>query len=289
MNAINKIISFIIFKFNKKVNIFKIFILDLKAKKYKNKIIKNPSDKIKQQLNNSLSIPVIIINYNQLFYLKKLISFFKINGNEKIIIIDNKSTYQPLLDYYKTIENDVEILMQNENHGHLVFWKNKEIYNRFSDGFFIITDSDIVPNNNLEANYINEMLTYLYKYKDKTKVGFSLKIDDIPDYYSLKENVINWESKFWENEIEKDVFEADIDTTFALYWPKTNRLVNLLYPSFFNAIRLGGKFTAQHGGWYLDHNNLSEEQVFYYKTANTSNSWKIDNEGKLDGNFKNDY
>ena len=276
-------------KILKKKKKFLFFYIDLTQ--YFNKLIvlKYPNKLIKSQLKDTSTIPIIIINFNQLFYLKQLISFLEQKKTKNIIIIDNNSSYPPLLDYYNEIKNRVTIHRLNENLGHLVLWKKRELFKKYTKGFFVLTDADIVPNSNLKEDYLNGLLKMLLKHKTKSKVGLALKIDDIPNTFILKENVINWETKFWISEIEKNVFDAEIDTTFALYWPKTDRLINYLYPSFFNALRIGGDYTATHGGWYVDHNNLTEEQKFYFKTANNSNSWKIDNEGNLDGDFKNDY
>lgn len=276
-------------KILKKKKKFLFFYIDLTQ--YFNKLIalKYPNKLIKSQLKDTSTIPIIIINFNQLFYLKQLISFLEQKKTKNIIIIDNNSSYPPLLDYYNEINNRVTIHRLNENLGHLVLWKKRELFKKYTKGFFVLTDADIVPNSNLKEDYLNGLLKMLLKHKTKSKVGLALKIDDIPNTFILKENVINWETKFWISEIEKNVFDAEIDTTFALYWPKTDRLINYLYPSFFNALRIGGEYIATHGGWYIDHNNLTEEQKFYFKTANNSNSWKIDNEGNLDGDFKNDY
>lgn len=276
-------------KILKKKKKFLFFYIDLTQ--YFNKLmaLKHPNKLIKSQLKDTSTIPIIIINFNQLFYLKQLISFLEQKKAKNIIIIDNNSSYPPLLDYYKEINNRVTIHRLNENLGHLVLWKKRELFKKYTKGFFVLTDADIVPNSNLKEDYLNGLLKMLLKHKTKSKVGLALKIDDIPNTFILKENVINWETKFWISEIEKNVFDAEIDTTFALYWPKTDRLINYLYPSFFNALRVGGEYIATHGGWYIDHNNLTEEQKFYFKTANNSNSWKIDNEGNLDGDFKNDY
>src|SRR5690606_28311900 len=110
-------------------------------------------------------------------------------------------------------------------------------------------------------------------YRVVSKVGPALRIDDIPDFYKHKKQVIDWEKQFWQHALEPEVYEAAIDTTFALYKPGYPRFHDL-HGDFFKALRLGGKYTVRHGGWYVDNDNLTEEQVYYAKTANESNSWK---------------
>ena len=259
--------------------------------KSKLKTIKNPSNLIKNQIFKPNSIPVIIINFNQLFYLVQLIDFLLLKKTENIIIVDNCSTYLPLLNYYKKISNNknITIEIQNENLGHLVFWRNRALYKKYSDGFFVITDADIVPNINLYDDYLKIMLDILIKNHQFTKVGFALNIDNIPEYYTLKQKVLNWESQYWNLEIEKNCYNADIDTTFALYWPNVDRIVKNTHPYFFKAIRMGGDFTALHGGWYLNNENMTDEQLFYLNTSNSSNSWKMDTNGKIKGDYTDIY
>jgi hypothetical protein len=105
-----------------------------------------------------------------------------------------------------------------------------------------------------------------------TKVGFSLLIDDLLDTNPNKKKVIAWESKYWNVKTKDGDFIADIDTTFALYKP-----LKFWNPSlFYKAIRLNKPFLARHGGWYIDIENPTEEELFYTKTANSSSSWLSD-------------
>ena len=68
-------------------------------------------------------------------------------------------------------------------------------------------------------DFIEKFILLLQKYPKALKAGFSICIDDLPDHYKLKEKVIEWESVFWKEEIEPNIFKALIDTTFAVYKP----------------------------------------------------------------------
>lgn len=222
-------------------------------------------------------IPVIIINFNQLFYLKQLLDFLIERKFENIVIIDNGSSYKPLLEYYETINNRVIIERRTDNLGHLVFFKDTKRYKKYRRGFYILTDPDIVPNPLLPDNFVRKMIRKMMKhFLIANKVGFALDIKDIPDYYPQKENVLRWEVQYWSKEIEENVFVADTDTTFAIYRPgyKLKKDSN-----FLAAIRLGGNFTAKHGGWYLDIDNLSEENKFYMNSVNKSATWSLNADG----------
>lgn len=226
------------------------------------------------------TIPVIIINFNQLKTLKDLVNFLIERKFSKIYIIDNQSTYQPLLDYYEEIKKRVEIIILGSNEGHMVFFKNKNLFNRFGKGFFILTDPDILPNKKLPKNFMRILIKNLLKYDEwVTKAGFALDISNIPDFYPAKNQVVTWEKRFWKNEVEKDIFLTRLDTTFALYKPISFEEYQK-NDNHFKALRFGGDFTCNHMGWHIDYSNLTDEQNYYRKHTSSSGSWSIDETGQ---------
>ncbi|MGM0932660.1 MAG: glycosyltransferase family 2 protein [Bacteroidota bacterium] len=235
---------------------------------------------IKQGINYK-SIPIIIISFNQLFYLKQLVGFLQKHNYNNIIIIDNNSTYKPLLNYFESIGSSVTLHKLKENHGHLVFWEKKELFEKYSKGYYIVTDADIVPEPNCPSDFVSYFKKILNRNPKITKVGFSLKIDDIPETNPNKEKVIKWESRFWNNKDKEGNYKADIDTTLALYRPG----YSYKEQDFYKAIRTKKPYLAKHGGWYLDINNLTEEQRFYYSTCNQSSSWRLDKGKNLETNL----
>lgn len=242
----------------------------------------------RSQLLRPKSIPMVIINFNQLFYLQQLINFLIERKFENIVVIDNKSTYPPLLNYYKAIKDRVTVEFMDANYGHMVFFESKELQKKYGQGFYAVTDADIVPNNALPENFMSTLLKLLIKYYNKiTKVGFALDINDIPDSFPLKGRVIRNEQMFWEEKIGENLYKASIDTTFALYKPEYP--VNNHGLKFLQGIRTAGNFTAKHGGWYIDPKNYTEEQLYYIKTADRSSSWKLDEQGKSDNKGTANY
>lgn len=228
----------------------------------------------------SKEIPIIITSFNQLEYLTRLIDFLLSKGFLNIVIIDNNSTYEPLLQYFGHIESKVTIHRLKKNYGHLVFWKRVDLFVKYGNGYYVVTDPDIVPLESCPDDFLLNFHSILLKNKKRMKVGFGLKIDDIPLTNPNREKVVQWESKFWKNKISKGIFDADIDTTFALYKPFYHRKNK----KFKTALRTDYPYVALHGGWYVDLDNLSEEQIFYFNTANDSSSWKI----KKCGNIANE-
>lgn len=243
---------------------------------------------VASQVKDPLTIPIIIVNYNQLHYLKQLMEFLLKRNFKNIIILDNHSDYLPLLSYYKEISSKVTVEMLDHNNGHMVFFESTKLRAKYGQGFFVVTDADIVPNKNLPENFMSILLGTLHTYfKNVTKVGFALDLKTIPDHYPMKDKVISWEKQFWEMEVEKDLYKAQIDTTFALYKPA--------YPHFFNdlnflkGLRLGGNFTAAHGGWYINPHKFTEENLHYIRSVGKSSTWKLDEQGQHDNKGQANY
>jgi hypothetical protein len=239
---------------------------------------------VRKQLSNPKSIPIIIINYNQLFYLKKNIDILIKCDFQNIFIIDNCSTYPELLEYYDQINRDVTVISLKKNYGHKVLFKNKKLFKRLCGGFYFLSDADIVLNVNLPNNFRDIYLkTLISNHFFITKVGSALDISDIPDCYPLKRKVLLWEEKFWVRKLSNGMFKGEIDTTFALYKPCyfPNR-----FTDFSSAIRIAGDFTSKHGGWYICKGDLIKERTFYLNN-NISTSWIYTDEEVIESNERN--
>ena len=211
------------------------------------------------------NIPIIINNYNRLEYPLLLIGALERLGYKNIYIIDNKSSYPPLLEYYERCPYKVFRLDQNV--GHLALWKTG-ISKKFRNQWFIYTDADIVPGKDCPSDFVERLYRIALKY-NALKVGFALHIDDLPDSYEHKDKVVSWERHFWDKPLEPDVYDAEIDTTFSLYRPNVQRR----WIDRGLNVRVAGNMAAHHMPWYLDSANLSEEERYYISTCNSSASW----------------
>ena len=211
------------------------------------------------------SIPIFIINYNRLDCLKKLIARLEELGTTNINIIDNASTYPPLLEYYD--QTDYKVFRLDKNWGHMVFW-NCDIFKDYRDGFFVLTDSDVVPTEDCPNTYLETFLALLKKYPRLRKVGFSLKLDDLPEDGILSKDAITWESQFYERPLPKDnAYIALIDTTFAMYAPERIVTKTISYVS----LRTASPIEARHLPWYKRKEDITEEDVYY--SQNKENGW----------------
>lgn len=224
---------------------------------------------------NILETPIIINNFNRLDCLLKQIAWLEKAGLKNIYIVDNASSYPPLLDFYE--KTNYTVFKLNKNIGFLALWKTI-IFQRFANNYYVYTDPDIIPTETCPTNALQYFYSLFKEFPTKDKIGFGLVINDLPNYYKLKEKVIKWETQFWQKEIKLDIYDAPIDTTFALYKP------NVKGGSGLNAIRTGEPYTARHLGWYVNSNNLTEEDRFYINTVNSSSSWTNTLTGKKTNN-----
>lgn len=205
-------------------------------------------------------IPIYIVSFNRLDCLKKQIAFLDKCDLKNIHIIDNASTYKPLLDYLKSTSHKVYLL--DKNYGHEVLFKCAKFKDVIDNKYFVLTDPDIIPVEECPNNFLHVFHDILQNNPTINKVGFSLKIDDLPACYPLKDKVIKWEKQFYQYPTNyKDIliFSAPIDTTFALYRPRKKwRSKN-----FYSAIRVGHPYAARHLPWYKDLKKMNDEDSFY--------------------------
>ena len=216
-------------------------------------------------------IPIFLVSFNRLSYLKTTIERLESMGKTNLIIIDNASTYPPLLQYYQQIP--YKVIYMDQNYGHKVFWE-QSIFDEYRKDFYILSDPDVIPAAHCPEDFVEKMFYTLKKYPNIRKVGFSLKIDDFPVNGAFGPSVINWEKQFYEHKIKKDnVYVAALDTTFALYLP--DQVVNEKI-SFYTAMRTGYPYEAKHLPWYRIMGDITEEDEYYTNTTILS-GWDVSN------------
>ena len=135
---------------------------------------------------------------------------------------------------------------------------------------YVYTDPDVIPadsSHDVDSGYLQSVL------KDNARItvaGLGLRLDDLPDGYRFKAQAINWESQFWLAPAAPGLLLAPVDTTFALYRPGSGHCLGR--PS----VRTGWPWVAAHRGWYSDETSLTEEDLFYRRTAGRGTSnWSV--------------
>lgn len=212
-------------------------------------------------------IPTYIINFNRLTSTQNLVAYLRTVPDCKPIIIDNNSTYPPLLEWYG---GDVPcaVIRLDQNVGKLAPWV-RNIVQQIPEPYYCVTDSD------LDLSEIPDDFLFVlqsgFKYDNVRKVGLGLRIDDLPDHFSLKKAFVNYQQQYWKKPVGETFFRADIDTTFAMYRSDINYMEGGW--STDRSLRTGGAYQARHLPWYVDLTNLNEEEYYYwFHCSNTSHS-----------------
>jgi hypothetical protein len=169
------------------------------------------------------------------------------------VIIDNASTYPPLLEWLGR-QDRVPIIRMAANYGPRAAWTlGLDQHERF-----VITDGDLdlsqIPDDALAViaeGFSEDPAAH--------KVGFSLRIDDLPADGPLTAAVREWESRYWTQPLGNRYYRADIDTTFAMY--DMRRPGNAYGP----ALRTAPPYAARHIPWYWTKDAVTGEIRYYLK------------------------
>ena len=212
--------------------------------------------------------PIFIPNRNNLERgFRRLVEWLEAAGMSRIVIVDCGSSYPPLLDYYRQrttsagnrppLSRKPEVHFAFRNLGPGAPWalRLEQLGTRF-----IVSDPDVVPAPECPRDLI-ERLHHMADYYDGAKVGPALRIDNLPESYARKAEVLAWEKQFWLKPVQGNCFLAPIDTTFALYAPGSCRWPR--EPHF----RLAPPYVIEHAPWYEDSAAANPEREFYQRAA----------------------
>lgn len=214
-------------------------------------------------------IPVVINNFNRLTLTKRLANDLWCRGYRNIHILDNNSSYPKLLEWYNSEECRFRYTVKrlSENYQALSIYNSDYINEWLNKREWIAyTDCDIILNARTPFDFVYQLIHFAEKYK-VTKAGVALKIDDLPDTL-YGNHYREWEHRYWTDQVklEENVYNAAVDTTFCVIKPGQ--------PFDYVAVRVAGDMTAQHGPWYLDHNNLDEEEIYYLDQCTSNSTYK---------------
>lgn len=214
-------------------------------------------------------VPIFINSYNRLACLERLTAWLRAHGHRRIHIIDNASTYPPLLAWYRAIERrGVQVIRLDENVGSRALWKRDILERAGIDGEYVYTDSDVIPAPFCPDDAIAHLRAVLAAHPQVKKVGLGLRLDNLPAHYRHRDIVHRWEQQFWRWPAARGLMFAGVDTSFALYRPGAG------HAQEDTNLRTTYPYLAEHLGWYVDSDHPSEEDRFYIETARAGEtSW----------------
>lgn len=207
---------------------------------------------------------MVVNSFNQLTYLRSMLTQLDRLGVHKIYVLDQASSYPPLLDYLKEIERKVTVIRLRENNG--PHWLFTSGFSSILPRYFIYTDPDIVFPEDMPRSLIADMMR-VSRATNATKVGLALDVSE-PEKIKLvglpiggrDYTIPEWEAQFWKGPIKLGAFEiykAPVDTTFALYnrvrfdkeirrFQAGDQYYCMDMPGSY---RLGGRYTSIHLPW----------------------------------------
>ena len=211
-----------------------------------------------------MKIPVIINNRDLLTWPKAMVEKIKTyKGVGDIYIVDNGSTYPPLLEWYKT--RPCKIIMEG-NLGFGAPWLSGVVGNVI-DPYYVVTDSDMGLEDTPEDTllYLADKLRLL----NLDKVGLGLdwqRVKPESMYYGRMQG--HEKTRWATSEVKSDVYiDVQIDTTFALYKPKRY---------FIGGASTTFPYVARHLPWELSREDYeaNEEFKYYIQNATAASSYK---------------
>lgn len=222
-----------------------------------------------EQKKDAFAIPIFINSRDRVEPLQRLIGWLQRAGYKNIHILDNKSTYPPLLSYYEEIiKQGVNVWPLNVNFGHKALWESNILNILQIDSPYVYTDSDVVPDDDCPHDILSIMANILARRLYLKKVGLSLHIDDITYYNSDFIRKVEGDMRHIHT---LDGYFQSTDTTFALYR-------NWHHYSLRESIRTDDNLMGRHMPWYYDFDNLPADELYYMEHANASSTqaylWK---------------
>lgn len=226
-----------------------------------------------------MTIPIFIITRDRVSCLVRSMKSYRPLGDVEIVIHDNGSTYPKMVTYLEELEqNGVKVYKhqeQEEAFGKISESVEKTIRRYFDETknpskYFVVTDPDIVLENP-SPKTLQVYITLLENARMTNGsvplcVGPMLRIDDIPDHFKFKEYMqkVHYE-QFWKYPRSKALVGGEpveyqiawIDTTFAVYKTASP------YTRLNKGLRVHEPHLARHLDWYIDTENLTEEQQYY--------------------------
>lgn len=230
------------------------------------------------------TVPVLIPSFNTVSYVRGMVDQLRQRGLRRLVIVDNASSYPPMLDYLAAPGPGVTVVLQAENKGPRNFFLDPATYAALPE-IFCITDPDLALSPAMPEDFVASLAAATETYS-VGKAGLAI---DIADRSAMRQEdfrigdrywkIWEWEDQFWQERVGSlpggdPVFRAAVDTTFAVY---NKRFFKKEDPS--NAVRVAGRYTCRHLPWYKDVGLPAEEEQFYRRHTRDSYYLRDPNSG----------
>jgi hypothetical protein len=195
------------------------------------------------------------------------------------VIVDHGSTWPLALDWLTAMEAaGVTVLRRGPGWHPRSLWGWDVFREMCGEGRYVVTDCDVVPGDDCPPDWPQKLLGLLDEYPEYDKAGLGLRLDRIPESYTGRDHVLEWEGQYWRDQLADGVYRAPVDTTLAMYRTWRER------PYFgLHALRTGYPYVADHLAWYEDYAHLADELRYYHEHAEPGISyWTVEGRSAWD-------
>ena len=210
-------------------------------------------------------IPCFLIARDRFTCLKNMVEYLIQIPELRVVVLDNNSSYPPLLEWYDT--NPCEVERLTANYGNFVLWSSTTaVPDHEKPNFFekydcvgkryILSDCDLDLSSIPKETLVSVLNTGLDRYPWAAKVGLGLRIDDLPNTEIGKE-AKGWEGNNWKL-IDDIYIKAAVDTTFCMCSGIGEQ------NDFDKCLRINFPYVARHLTWYYGPQNLPPEDEMWY-------------------------
>lgn len=210
-------------------------------------------------------VTVVINNRDLLTWPREMVSRIeRYNNLAGIIIVDNQSSYPPLLAWYRHVPHRVIRLERNVGHAAPFC---SQVLDEVRTEYFVVTDPDLgllgTPDDTL-----SRLCHYLHDHPDLGKVGLSLEWRTVPPESRYHTHCRSYERDMWRRPRVgwTRLRRAEVDTTFAIY----DKRIASHY--FIGGARTAPPYTARHYPWEVV--DPTPEFQYYLDHASASSSFK---------------
>lgn len=208
-----------------------------------------------------LNVPIVISVRDRLSDLLAQLVWLEKAAHQRIVLLDNDSTYPPLVEFLETCPYDVRFL--GDNVGSRAPWL---VETAERGEWWVYTDCDVVPTDDCPLDLVDHLHHLLRRHEGYPKAGVGLYTRDVEFRDKYRENLFHAAHRWL-----GDCYEAPVETTFALYRPRV--------PFDFKAVRSAHPYEARHLPWYREQAPTNEDS-YYLARARASG---LDSQGKATG------
>lgn len=220
---------------------------------------------------NWRDVPIFINARDRLGVMKRLIDWLLDAGCRNLIVLDNASTYPPLLEYYGSLERDwrVKIIRLGKNFGYKALWLSNVLERLKIATPYVYTDPDVLPIESCPKDFVKQLIELLDDNRELRKVGLGLVREDIT--FFDRDAAQRTEAEFYNaTHVGENLYFTQVDTTFALY-------SNVRRYSLRFSLRTTGDLRAYHLPWYFDYDNLPADEKYYLEHADKNSVTSLKN------------